>query len=89
MNYYSVCIVSLVTPLSHKLWQLYRRINGTKNETFESYRMLPAFWVDACDVIEAEVARIDRIRQQEQDKAQRELLKRLNQNGNNKRGRQI
>lgn len=62
MNYYSVCIVSLVTPLSMYVWNLYQSINGTKNETFESYKKLPAIWGNICGIIDSEIARIDRIK---------------------------
>jgi len=54
-EYYNVCTVSLVTDLSQHLWHLYNRINGTKNETYESYGQLPAFWVHACDIIDNEI----------------------------------
>jgi len=62
MNYYGVCLPSIITQLSHRLWYLHRRINGTGNETYRSFYNLPAFWVDACDVIDNEIARIDKVR---------------------------
>ena len=77
VNYYSVCVPSIVTPLSFILWQLHQRIGGTRNETYASYYDLPAFWVNACDVIEAEIARIDRIRADKAQREQRELLRQL------------
>jgi hypothetical protein len=82
VNYYHVCVPSLVTELSYRLWYLYQRIGGTKNETYTSYYDLPAFWVDACDVIERETARIDKIRADKAQREQREILRKLgNRNG--------
>jgi hypothetical protein len=83
VNYYSVCIPSLVTPLSMKLWFLYQRIQGTTNETYESYNNLPAFWVDACAVIERETARIDKVRS---DKAKQQQASMLRMMGRNRYG---
>lgn len=77
VNYYNVCVPSIVTELSFKLWQLYQRISGTKNETYKSYYDLPAFWVSACDSIEREIARIDKIRDDKARREQREMLRRL------------
>ncbi|MFA7286919.1 MAG: hypothetical protein WC052_04650 [Patescibacteria group bacterium] len=83
-NYYSVCIPSIVTDLSRKLWNLHQRIRGTQNETYQSYYDLPAFWVNACDIIDAEIARIDRVRADKVQREQRELLRRLGQSNGNK-----
>ena len=77
MHYYSVCLLSIITPLSFKLWQLYQAIKGTDNETYQSYYNLPAFWTDACRVIEIEIARIDKIRADKAKSEQNELLKRV------------
>ena len=77
VNYYNVCVPSVVTELSFTLWNLYQRINGTKNETYQSYYDLPAFWVDACAVIEREISRIDKIRNDKTQREQRETLRRL------------
>ena len=84
VNYYNVCMPSLITELSFKLWNLYRRINGTKNETHSSYYALPAFWVDACDVIERETTRIDRIRANKAKREQREILRHTGNSHGNK-----
>ena len=74
VNYYSVCVASVATPLSRKLWYLHSRINGTKNETFESYQNLPAFWIDACDIIDGEINRIDRIRVSRDEQKRLQLM---------------
>ena len=80
VNYYSVCVHSVVTPLSRKLWYLHSRINGTQNETFESYQNLPAFWVDACDIIDSEVSRIRRETENRTEQKQQQLMARLSGN---------
>lgn len=77
VSYYSVCVSSLVTELSFTLWDLYQRIDGTKNETYRSYYDLPAFWVSACGVIEKETNRIDKIKEDKNQRQQRQLLRRL------------
>jgi len=71
LHYYNVCMVSVVDPLSVKLWSLYRRIRGTHNETYHSFWHLPAFWVNACEVMEAEIDRIELVKaaKQEQENA--------------------
>jgi len=79
VNYYNVCIPSLVTSLSFKLWHLYHRIGGTKNETYASYYNLPAFWIDACNIIDQEISRIDKIRNNKTQREQQETLRRLGQ----------
>lgn len=76
-HYYNVCLVSLVDVLSMKLWNLYQRIDGTKNETYESYSRLPAFWGDACAIIDTEIGRIDRQRASEERQRQAEAIKRV------------
>jgi len=78
VNYYSVCISSIATPLSRKLWYLYSRINGTQNETFESYQNLPAFWVDACDIIDGEITRIKREHANRDERKQQQLIANIN-----------
>ena len=62
--YFNVCIPSLVSDLSLDLWSLYNHLSGTKNETFKSYIRLPAIYVEAVEIIEAELERIRRIREQ-------------------------
>jgi len=78
-SYYSVCVPSVITPLSFKLWQLHQRIGGTQNETYASYHELPAFWVSACSVIDQEIARIDKTRADKAQCEQRRTLQRLGQ----------
>lgn len=57
-EYYNLCTIPLVTGLSRQLWHLYSHIDGTNNETYESYGKLPAFWVHACEVIEDELDKL-------------------------------
>lgn len=76
INYYGICIDSLVTPLSRTLWNMYQRINGTQNERYETYLELPAFWVDACDIVRNECARIDRIRQEQETRQMKAQMNR-------------
>ena len=38
---------------------------------------LPAFWVDACNVIDEEIARIDRAKQSKSTKLEQKLLSKL------------
>lgn len=76
VNYYNVCVPSIVTELSFKLWNLYQRIDGTKNETYASYYNLPAFWTDACNIIAQEIGRIDKIRADKAQREQRAILQR-------------
>lgn len=83
-NYYNVCIPSIITPFSFSLWQLYRRINGTKNETFDSFHNLPAYWVQACDIIDTEIARIDSVRAKMAKREQDALIRKIG--NNNKHG---
>lgn len=84
VNYYSVCIPSIVSDLSFKLWDLYQRIGGTKNETYDSYCNLPAFWVHACSIIDSEIARIDKVRVDKDRRVQQELLRRMSQKNGHK-----
>jgi hypothetical protein len=73
-------VYSIATPLSRKLWYLHSRINGTQNETFESYQNLPAFWVDACDIIDGEISRIKHEADNRAEQKQRQLIARLSRN---------
>jgi len=61
-GYYSVCINSIISPLSTGLWNLYHSIGGTKNETLASYWELPAIYGDACTLINEEVKKLDKQR---------------------------
>jgi hypothetical protein len=47
------------------LWNLWRRLEGTKGCSYDEYWNLPAIYVDACDVIESEIAATQRRQQQE------------------------
>lgn len=84
VNYYNICVPSLVTDLSSTLWNLHQRIRGTKNETYSSFYELPAFWVSACTVIDNEINRIDKVRSDKSSREQRETLRSLK--GKNKYG---
>ena len=77
INYYSICVPSVVTELSRTLWNLHQRIGGTKNETYKSFYDLPAFWVDACNHIDDEMARIDRAKKGKLTQMEQELVKSL------------
>ena len=52
----------MVTDDTRYAWDMYGRIKGFKNESFESLQSMPALLVDAFDVIEAEVSRIESAR---------------------------
>lgn len=84
VNYYNVCLPSAVTELSVKLWNLYQRIKGTRNETYASYNDLPAFWVDACSIIDAEIGRIDKIRADKARNEQRATIARMGRKNGHK-----
>ena len=77
VNHYSVCIPPIISELSLKLWNLHQRLNGTRNENYCSYMNLPAFWVDACSIIDEEISRIDRAKQSKNTKLEHQLLKQL------------
>ena len=81
VNYYNVCVPSIITPLSLAVWNLYQRIDGTSNETYRSFIDLPAFWVDACAVIDREIGRIDKVRADKARREQQALIRRLGSNG--------
>jgi len=83
-NYYNVCIFSLITKFSIDLWSLYSHIGGTKNETFASYADLPAVWINACTVIENEIARIKK-EKDNQDKCDHQIFMNNLRNGNKQR----
>lgn len=72
-GYYSVCLQSLISPLSSTLYNLYRRLDGTSNETFESLKSIPAIYLKACDIIRAEENRIERVRAQQQQQTQSQV----------------
>ena len=58
-TYYDICHESLMQPIAYYLFNLYNRIGGTKNETFESFHRLPPKYVHACNVIDSEIQRIN------------------------------
>lgn len=68
-QYYDLCVPSIVSDRSLFAWQLYHDLDGFKNETFESYMKMPALLVDAFHVIKGEIARIEHIRQSNQEAA--------------------
>lgn len=71
-NYYSVCLPSLVTPLSDYMWMLYNRLNRFQNETYASFMLLPVQLVSAINVIEVEIERIDEVRRRAQKRKARD-----------------
>jgi hypothetical protein len=74
---YNVCLVPLFTQFSIDLWNLYNSVNGMKNESFASYKELPAIWVEACAVINSEVARIDAQRKKSDEQKQAQWLRNM------------
>lgn len=74
-GYYNVCLASVITPFSVMVWNLYNQLNGLRAETYESFMRLPAIFVDCVQVIQGELARIQKIRdraaEQQQVNAQR------------------
>ncbi|KKM60617.1 hypothetical protein LCGC14_1540080 [marine sediment metagenome] len=67
--------MSLLTELSAVLWDMYVAVNGTKNETFASYQDLPAVYVDACKIMDAECASIDHTRRKTEEAAWQHAMK--------------
>jgi len=66
---YSLCPVSLFTPLSIELWNLYQCLEGTKRlRTPSEYYTQPAIWSMGCQIIDRELARIEQERQRDGDK---------------------
>jgi len=65
--YYNLCATSVITSFSLNLWNLWRRLDGTKGCTYSDYWELPAIYVEACEVIESELATI-------QNRAQKEIV---------------
>jgi hypothetical protein len=63
--YYNLCAPSVITPFSLMLWNLWRRLEGTKGCSYEEYWQLPAIYVEACDIIESEIAMIQNRQQRE------------------------
>lgn len=51
-EYYSICPVGLLTPLSRFLWARYCESNRNRNETYESSLRLPAIYAEASKLIE-------------------------------------
>lgn len=67
-NYYSVCMPSLVTPLSIQLWNLYQRLNHYHNERFATFLALPSIVEDSIYIIELETDRIDKAKMKAEEK---------------------
>ena len=60
LDLYSICKRGIITPLSAELFRLYRVLNGTgRIATPRQYDELSAIYVDACDVIEKEMRRLE------------------------------
>jgi hypothetical protein len=60
---YGVCPAGAITPLSQELWRLYNACDGTRRcQNPADFYELPAIYVDACQVIDADLERIRKIR---------------------------
>lgn len=57
-NYYNICVESVADPLSKSIFELWCRLRGTQNESYESLMNLPAIYVAGCDCIAAEINRV-------------------------------
>jgi hypothetical protein len=64
VHYYPLCIPSLASPFTRLAWRLWNDLEGFKHEDHSSYMALPAVLVDSFEAINAEIARIDRVRAQ-------------------------
>lgn len=69
-------MIPIITPESYIIWDMYRAINGTQNETFESYKKLPALWVEVCKIIDSEIDRIERIKAAEEKRKHEAAIRR-------------
>ena len=56
-RYYNVCVESLPDSLSRSIFELWCRLGGTANESYESFWNLPAVYVAGCDRIREELQR--------------------------------
>jgi hypothetical protein len=63
VGYYSVCVESVVSDLSAMLWKMYVRTNKGRNETYDSFLDLPAIVADGYEVIDAEMSKLERIKE--------------------------
>ena len=61
-GYYNICIQSVITEYTMRMWQLYQFTNGLSNETYNSFMELPIKTVEAVNVIRSEVNRIEQLR---------------------------
>lgn len=57
-HYYNLCIPSVLPPIFYEMVQLYKWLDGLKNETYESLLRLPAIYVYSCDIIKEELQKI-------------------------------
>lgn len=55
MEFYGICRLSLVTPLSLELWRLFHITGGIKVKTPAEYGQLPAQWCHAVEIIQDEL----------------------------------
>lgn len=63
-GYYSICIESIITPLSRAIYSRYIASNCNRNESYKSSLELPAIYAQGCIVIENEVDRIQTYRKE-------------------------
>ena len=68
--HYSVCVHSLITPLSWALLKLHDRVFARTTNSMEEYLDLPCIIEDAIDIVIKETNEIQRIK----DKAEREKV---------------
>ena len=61
LQFYSVCIPSVITPFSMEAVRLWSALDGYKRlRTPEEFYSQSAFWIDVCQTIDAEYSRIQR-----------------------------
>jgi len=63
-GYYSICVESVITDLSRAIYSRYINSNFNKNETFQSSLALPNIYYEGSLVIEKEIERINKYRQE-------------------------
>lgn len=63
INLYEICPVPLVSELSSELLKIYQACDGTKRCVSPAeYYALGGIYLDACDIIDDERARVERIK---------------------------
>jgi len=68
LRHYSVCVLSVISDLSRELWNLYNACGGFARLSCPAdYYNLPALYVDAVNVIDGELQRIEDVRKANAD----------------------